>query len=144
MSKSIESIVHSRSFYKLRKVRTPLHILTAAQKKKLRESSIGDFFDVAFLRRVGLGRTETSLNQLSRSVRQILLLLGYKTVRDLEVLCNPYLFAELTGVGEASLAFLLDLMTAFGLQFKKMNLKVDFRSERTNGKMLADSLGLPQ
>ncbi len=127
----------------MRKVRAPIHTLSAARKRKLRDSSIQDFFDIAFLKRVGLQRNDTSLVQLSRSVKQILLLLDYKTVRDLEQHCNPYLFAQFSGVGVASLAFLLDLITALGLSFKKSDMKPDFGEGKFNGGALADSIGLP-
>jgi hypothetical protein len=143
MTKSIQGIINSKLFGKLRKVREPLYFLSASRKKKLRGSSIMDFFDIDFLRRIGLGRDDTSLLHLSRTVRQILLLLEYKTVGDLEKHCNPYLLAQFSGIGVASLAFLLDLMTALDLSFKKMDLKPDYGEGKTNGKALADSMGLP-
>jgi hypothetical protein len=144
MSKSIQDIINSKLFGKLRKVREPLHFFSAAKKKKLRASPIEDLFDVAFLKRVGLGRDETSLRHLSRGVRQILLLLEYKTVSDIEKHCNPYLLAQFSGIGAASLAFLLDLMTALDLSFKKMDLKPEYGEGKQNGTALADSLGLPR
>src|SRR5690606_2804129 len=105
-------------------------------------SPLADFFDVGFLREVGIGRSEQSLGQLGRQVRQLLESLGYKTVGDIEAHCNPYLLAELEGWGEETIAFLLDLFQALGLEWKAMRTVSSIIVKSGNGRHLAEQLGL--
>ena len=126
------------------KIKEQKHFLTPGAKRALRQSSLDVVFSYDFLSRVGLGRRNAELSRLGDKAKRDLKALGAEWVGDIEKL-NPATVASLLNTGPGTLAFMLDFLTAFGLQMSDdaPHMVEDTLTIGAMGRKLADRLKLP-
>lgn len=132
-----------KEFRKQRLIHGQKFALNPKQRKQLRDAPLSDFFDLRLLERAGLGRSETQLYALGQSVNFMLQSLGLRTVGDIERTLSLDILAHVPGMGITSLAFLVDLLTLFGVTLTETAFE-DSTIPQPRGQELADALGLPK
>lgn len=142
MPEDLSRRLSGKEFRKLLRVRTQQFARSKKEQRLLREAPLIDLFDVAFLARAGLERTQTQLFGLGQSLSFALQSLGLRSVGDIERISLDIL-AHVPGIGMQSLALLKDLATALGLTLSNTPFE-ESAIPRPQGKALADALRLPR